>query len=218
MAGDKAEEGSSQEPSPEVPCPLGPSLQKYWNRLSPKEREMQLDAEALYSLVVQEVGMEVARLTPGEHVVDAFCGAGGNAIAFARAGKRVTAIELDEKRLDMARFNADLFGVSKLITFIHGDSLKYLNDIEAPTLYFAPPWGGPEYSKLEHFTLGCFSPDGNEILTRGFSSKRNVVMQVPRNFDLNELKNFGRNFFTHYDRLASTGEHLSYTLFFKGGV
>lgn len=57
-------------------CPLGPSLQKYWDRLSPQERRMQLDAEALYSLIIQPLALQTASITPGDQVIDALCKAG----------------------------------------------------------------------------------------------------------------------------------------------
>jgi hypothetical protein len=34
------------------PCPFGPSLQMYWNRLSPEQQMMKLTTEALYSLAM----------------------------------------------------------------------------------------------------------------------------------------------------------------------
>ena len=45
-------------------------------------------------------------------MIDAGCGAGGNAIGFARGGARVTAIEQDVQRLAMARHNAEVYGVA----------------------------------------------------------------------------------------------------------
>ena len=42
-------------------CPFGNSLQHYWDRLSPKERNMSLDEEALYSLTPQVIAAEIAK-------------------------------------------------------------------------------------------------------------------------------------------------------------
>jgi len=113
----------------DAPCPFGALLQKYCDRLSEQERRMKLDAQALYALVIQEMALHTAAVTPGDEIVDAFCGAGGSAIGFARAGKRVTAIELNGERLEMARHNAALFGVADRITFIHGDSLQLVSTL-----------------------------------------------------------------------------------------
>lgn len=128
-------------------CPFGEGLQRYWDRLSPREREMSLDEEALYSLAPQEVGLEIAAEIPGRSVIDAFCGAGGLAIALARKGKRVIAIDLDPARLEMARRNADLFGIEKQIEFVAGDASSRLPTMSADAVLLDPPWGGPDYWK-----------------------------------------------------------------------
>lgn len=190
-------------------APFGPSLQRYWDRLSVAERGMRLDAEALYSLVVQPVALETAARTPGTHVLDAFCGAGGSAIGFARAGKRVTAIEIDPARLAMARENASLFGVADRIDFLEGDALALIPSIPADSIFLAPPWGGPAYTRHERFTLACFTPDGNEILTVAMRTRSTIVMQLPRTFDLGELDRFGRALTIFEDRLGD--ELLSLT-------
>ena len=150
--------------TPQSDCPFGPAMEKYWARLSPEEKCMRLDKEALYSLVVQPVALRTAAITPGQHVVDAFCGAGGSAIGFALAGKSVTAIEMNPERLEMARYNANLFGVSDRITFIEGDSLEILPTLDLSTVFLAPPWGGPEYTQRQLFTLDAFSPNGHGLL------------------------------------------------------
>lgn len=170
---------------------------------------MNLDVEALYSLVIQASALRTANITPGEHIVDAFCGAGGSAIGFARAGKSVTAIELNPTRLEMARRNAALFGVSDRITFIGGDSLELLPKLEGDTFFLAPPWGGPEYTKRPLFTLECFSPDGNQLMNIALRCRKHVCMQLPRNFDFNEFKRFEIGVSISEDRI--NGELLSYT-------
>ena len=193
----------------ESSCPFGLSMEKYWNRLSSEERQMKLDKEALYSLVIQPSALQTAKITPGDHVIDAFCGAGGSAIGFARRGKTVTAIELNQGRLAMARYNAELFGVADKITFIHGDSLDLIPRLEGDTIFLAPPWGGPEYTKRPLFTMECFSPNGDQVMSISLRCERNVVMQIPRNFDFNEFKRFGVGVSIIEDRVDD--ELLSYT-------
>ena len=196
--------------SPPTECPFGASLQKYWDRLSSLERQMHLDEEALYSLIIQEAALAVARQTPGSHVIDAFAGAGGSAIGFARSGKRVTAIELDPTRLEMARYNARLFGVADSIEFIHGDALEILPTSPGDTVFPSPPWGGPEYTRRDLFTLSCFSPPGDRILEAVLQTKKNIVMQLPKNFDFNELRCFPGAWAVTPDIIS--GKLLSYTL------
>ena len=48
------------------------------------------DAEGRWSLTPEALAMDLARRWAGKRVIDATCGVGGNAIAFARAGCEVT--------------------------------------------------------------------------------------------------------------------------------
>jgi SAM-dependent methyltransferase len=101
-----------------------------------------LDAEARRSLTPEALALELAQRAAGAHVLDVTCGAGGNAIAFARAGCRVTAVELDRARLAMARWNARVYGVEDQIQFIEGDARHVAASAGADLLFIDPPWGG----------------------------------------------------------------------------
>lgn len=87
---------------------------------------------------------------PGKGIlIDAFAGAGGNAIAFARSGKwnRVYGIEKDPKVLACAKHNAAVYGVEDKISWFEGDCFeiiqKELADVgEFSVIFASPPWGG----------------------------------------------------------------------------
>lgn len=91
-----------------------------------------------------------AAAPPGRSVlVDAFAGAGGNSIAFAKSGKwkRVYAIEKDPVVLQCAKHNASIYGVGNKITWFEGDCFEILrNQLKelAPfsIIFASPPWGG----------------------------------------------------------------------------
>lgn len=85
-----------------------------------------VDDGARIGLTPEDLALSLGRLADGRHVVDACCGAGGNAIGFARAGCSVTAIELDAGRLAMAKHNASLYGVSEHIEWICDDARNAL--------------------------------------------------------------------------------------------
>jgi trimethylguanosine synthase len=171
--------------------PFGPGLQKYWDRryeyFSLWDRGIQTDAEGLYSVIPEVVGDAQAKHIQGTHVIDGFAGIGGSAIAFARAGKRVTAIEKDRSRIAMAKHNAQIYGVGDAITFIQGDFFNVAARIEADTINLDPPWGGPEYKELGKFLLEHFSPDGNELLRFSLGRVNEIVLRVPTIFDTSEL-------------------------------
>jgi trimethylguanosine synthase len=100
---------------------------------------MQMDVPGLYSITVRELALQIALTLNGDSVFDAFCGVGGNAIAFALAGKRVIACELDEGRLEMAKANTALAGVSDRITFVHGDALSHLGRNPCDAIFLDHP-------------------------------------------------------------------------------
>jgi trimethylguanosine synthase len=105
-----------------------------------------LDAEGRWSLTPEVLALAVGRraaraLGPGATVLDAGCGAGGNAIGFARAGLRVVAVEQDAARLEMARHNAAIHGVTERIRFVRGDALATLARTDAALTFVDPPWG-----------------------------------------------------------------------------
>jgi len=104
-------------------------------------RGTRLDEEGRRSLTPEALALELGRRARGLRVVDACAGAGGNAIGFARAGCTVTAIELDARRLALARHNARLYGVQDRIRFVHGDAREVLASVAAELLFVDPPWG-----------------------------------------------------------------------------
>lgn len=69
-------------------------------------------------------------------IVDAFAGVGGNAIQFAMTCDRVIAVELCQHRLELARHNAQVYGVAHKIDFICGDFLKVAATLEVLTHCF----------------------------------------------------------------------------------
>jgi hypothetical protein len=100
-----------------------------------------LDAATRKSLTPEALALALGRRAGRVHVLDAACGAGGNAIGFARAGCRVTAVELDPARLAMARTNARVYRVADRIRFVAGDARALAGELAADLLFVDPPWG-----------------------------------------------------------------------------
>ena len=61
-------------------------------------------------------------------------------------------------------------------------------------VFIDPPWGGPDYSNLEKFTLSHFAPNGKEVLDVAFKNFEKVVLRIPKNFDEQELVQFGKEY------------------------
>ena len=98
------------------------------------------DAEGRWSLTPEALAVKIAEEWRGATVIDATCGAGGNAIAFARAGCSVTAIDVHRGRLDLARHNARTYQVDSQIRFLLGDARTLLSDMDADLVFVDPPW------------------------------------------------------------------------------
>ncbi len=175
-------------------CPFGSHFQHYWDRLSDVEKRMEFDEEGLFSLALEPIALDIAEKTPGDLVVDAFCGVGGMAIGFARAGKKVIAIDSDIKRLGMAERNASLFGVGGAIDFRLGDTTDILPTLKPDTVFLDPPWGGTDYNEKSKFNLSDFEPDGTTLLHLAFKVSGSIVMRLPKNFDFDELETIGREY------------------------
>lgn len=140
---------------------------------------VQLDDEARWSLTPEALALALGKRATGLSVIDAGCGAGGNAIGFARAGCNVTAIESDARRLDMARHNAALYGVERRIRFVHGDARELVPSLQADLLFVDPPWGRSyDKKRLALADLPLLAPMLEQ--RRRF---RRVWAKVPPSFD-----------------------------------
>jgi 2-polyprenyl-3-methyl-5-hydroxy-6-metoxy-1,4-benzoquinol methylase len=58
----------------------------------------------------------------GRRVLEIGCGLGTDTVNFARAGAQVTAIELSEASLELARRRAEVLGLADRVEFIHGNA------------------------------------------------------------------------------------------------
>ncbi|THW88560.1 RNA methylase family protein [Aureobasidium pullulans] len=131
-------------------------------------------------------------------IIDAFAGAGGNAIAFALSGrfKQVFAIEKDPATLACARHNAEVYGVASKIWWIEGDCFdvlkKRLKSLAKDAIVFAsPPWGGPQYSDDNIFDLSTMQPYNLKHIYDSFAAYvPDFVLFLPRSSDLNQLAKY----------------------------
>lgn len=61
----------------------------------------------------------------------------------------VIAIDIDPKKIEMAKHNATIYGVAERIEFIVGDYLALVESLKADIIFLSPPWGGPQYLKVK---------------------------------------------------------------------
>uniref|UniRef100_A0A8C6RLG9 Trimethylguanosine synthase n=1 Tax=Nannospalax galili TaxID=1026970 RepID=A0A8C6RLG9_NANGA len=173
-----------------------PELAKYWAQryrlFSRFDDGIKLDKEGWFSVTPEKIAEHIAgRVSQSfkcDIVVDAFCGVGGNTIQFALTGKRVIAIDIDPVKIDLARNNAEVYGIADKIEFVCGDFLLLAPCLKADVVFLSPPWGGPDYATAETFDIRTMmSPDGFEIFRLSQKITNNIVYFLPRNADIDQV-------------------------------
>lgn len=176
-----------------------------------------LDHVGWYSVTPELIANQIAERCRCDTIVDAFCGVGGNAIAFAQTCERVIAIDNDVTRLRLARHNATIYGVVDRIEFILGDSVQFVRTLAGrgeakqgervvDVIFLSPPWGGPSYlhgtnsspplDLIQHpeFRLSDIAPiDGSELFKLAERVTPNIAYYLPRNTNLQDISDLAAN-------------------------
>ncbi|XP_046737633.1 trimethylguanosine synthase isoform X2 [Diprion similis] len=169
------------------------TLMKYWVKryslFSKFDQGIKLDSESWFSVTPEKIAQHIAERCRCDTIIDAFCGAGGNAIQFALTCERVIAIDIDPVKIELARHNAKIYGVEKRIEFIVGDYLQLAPKLLADVVFLSPPWGGPQYIMEETFDVEkILAPLGGTALYN--TSKKiteHVAYFLPKNVDTMQL-------------------------------
>ena len=175
-----------------------------------------LDRVGWYSVTPELIANQIAERCRCDTIVDAFCGVGGNTIAFAQTCERVIAIDNDETRLRLARHNAVIYGVADRIEFLLGDFVQFAKTLVGrggarqgrvvDVIFLSPPWGGPSYlqgtnsnppsdsSQHPEFQLSDVMPiHGSELFRLAEHITPNIAYYLPRNADLQEISDLVTN-------------------------
>ncbi|XP_049935601.1 uncharacterized protein LOC116261153 isoform X2 [Nymphaea colorata] len=141
---------------------ISPLVAKYWTQrfslFSRYNEGIRLDEEGWYSVTPEAIASDQAKSCRDVLVIDCFSGVGGNAIQFAKSGCHVLAIDVDPQKVELSRHNANIYGVGDYIDFIVGDFFLLAPFLRGNVAFLSPPWGGPDYNKIETFTLGMLKP------------------------------------------------------------
>ncbi|KAJ7355653.1 S-adenosyl-L-methionine-dependent methyltransferase [Mycena albidolilacea] len=175
-----------------------------------------LDEEGWYSITPELVADRIAERCRCDTILDAFCGVGGNAIAFAKTCERVIALDISPTRLALARHNAQIYGVADRIEFVLSDYISFANAYlstrsgtsprKIDVVFLSPPWGGPSYISGDTrpsspvkpaaeqppvhptYTLASIQPvHGAELFHLSRRITRNIAYYLPRNTQLEEI-------------------------------
>ncbi|XP_012274479.1 trimethylguanosine synthase isoform X2 [Orussus abietinus] len=142
-----------------------------------------------FSVTPEKIAQHISERCKCDTVVDAFCGAGGNAIQFAFTCEKVFAIDIDPAKIELARNNARVYGVEDRIEFIVGDFFQLASKLVADVVFLSPPWGGPGYAREETFDLeSIMQPIGGmKLFNVAKQISDNVAYFLPRNVDTMQL-------------------------------
>ncbi|GJE93214.1 RNA cap guanine-N2 methyltransferase-domain-containing protein [Phanerochaete sordida] len=196
------------------PSEVPESLKKYFYQreryFSRYSEGCLLDEEGWYSVTPELIANQIAERCRCTTILDAFCGVGGNAIAFAQTCERVIALDTSPTRLALARHNAVIYGVEDRIEFILCDYLSFARSYltlphhpgrrKIDAVFLSPPWGGPEYlagsasdsppkaDQHPEFSLADIQPiHGAELFNLTRKITNNVAYFLPRNTKLDEI-------------------------------
>ena len=169
---------------------------------------IKLDEELWFSVTPESIAEHVAERCRCDVIVDAFAGAGGNAIQFAYTCERVIAIDIDPSKLECARHNASIYGVEDRIEFILGDCIDVLrslaeNGTAIDCVFLAPPWGGPGYVASEAFDVRSIqlprgahaAVDGIDLLRLARQVSSNVAYMLPKNINAAQYTSLATDMF-----------------------
>ncbi|XP_036345976.1 trimethylguanosine synthase [Rhagoletis pomonella] len=162
---------------------------KYWRKrfslFSRYDDGIRLDCESWFSVTPEKIAVHLADRLSCDLIVDAFCGCGGNSIQFARTCKHVVAIDIDPIKINMAKHNAKIYGVTDKIDFIVGDFLQIGRSgrFRSDVVFLSPPWGGPKYKTKSDYDIERFlQPAGaSQLMEIAKTFSENIVFYLPRN-------------------------------------
>ncbi|KAH0459922.1 hypothetical protein IEQ34_010585 [Dendrobium chrysotoxum] len=171
---------------------LSDSLVKYWRQryslFSRFDYGIKMDEESWFSVTPELIAKHHAvRCGPGT-IIDCFTGVGGNAIQFAMRSNHVIAIDVDPQKIEYAQQNAVIYEVSERIDFIKGDFFEIAPSLKGDVVFLSPPWGGPDYAKMQAYDMSLLRPrDGYYLFKIASRIAAKVVMFLPRNVNLSQL-------------------------------
>uniref|UniRef100_A0A182PK87 Trimethylguanosine synthase n=1 Tax=Anopheles epiroticus TaxID=199890 RepID=A0A182PK87_9DIPT len=169
------------------------SLLKYWYKrfslFSLFDSGIKLDRESWFSVTPEKVAAHTAERCRSDLIIDAFCGCGGNTIQFAFTCQKVIAIDIDPRKIEMAKHNAAVYGVADRIEFIVGDFIQLADRLQADVVFLSPPWGGPGYLKDEVYDLeqSLLPVPATQLMEAAQRVSKNIALYLPRNSNTQQL-------------------------------
>jgi 16S rRNA G966 N2-methylase RsmD len=154
-----------------------------------------IDPVGRYSISLPDKSKTIANLI-SKHIgsneitiTDAMACIGGDTLTFSHNFTKVNAIELDKTRFEYLKHNMELFECNN-IEYINDDYLRIMENLKQDVIYLDPPWGGPDYKTKKTIKIKIGENKLEDICHKIIDKKlcRLIVLKLPYNYDLTELK------------------------------
>jgi 16S rRNA G966 N2-methylase RsmD len=147
-------------------------------------------------------------------VLETCAGAGFSTISLARYARHVYSVEIDSARVEMARKNAEIAGVVKTITFLHGDIMtkKILDSIpHINGAFLHPDWADSGEHPIYRFINSTTRPPSDKLLQLILAITPNITLIQPPYINPAEFKDHPPH---ECESFIMNGKHELYALHF----
>jgi 16S rRNA G966 N2-methylase RsmD len=158
---------------------------------------LKYDIEGLWSIThpkeAEYISQKIIDIlkTTNLNILDMTAGCGGNMISFLKYFKHVTGIEINKDRYDMLKNNLNKYNYNNYsllnddcINYINNNYINNINDYDV--FFIDPPWGGPEYKKLDSIELYMSNIKIEDIINI-LPKNKLIILKMPFNavFNIN---------------------------------
>ncbi|MDP2933272.1 MAG: methyltransferase domain-containing protein [bacterium] len=169
--------------------------------------------------VAEHVVETIVGLGDFKSAVELCCCIGITCIQLAKRLSNVVGVDSNNSRIEMARKNAVLYGVSGKTKFIVGDVLdiELLKSIKADVAVLDPGWATRLMDRSSHVSdVNLTQPSLKKMfdLTSQYVTK-NIVARVPATFTRNTLKELG---YCKIENIIINNEIVFKVCYFIGGI
>lgn len=147
--------------------------------------QMFFDSLTLEMATSEKIANHIAlRFKEMKNVTDLSCGIGANAIAIAQYSK-VKAVDLNENTIQMAKYNAEAYGVDTKIDFVIGNA--HFNIDKNTDAFFLDPMRARD-GKTKTRSILNSEPRILEIIPKIFAINKNLCIKISPAFDYKEIE------------------------------
>lgn len=132
----------------------------------------------------QQVASYRAERLKCDVIVDIGCGIGIQAIEFAKKCSKVIAIEIDKRKIELAKFNAKAENVSN-IEFVCADALEALDKIKKADVVFWDP--ERPHAEAER-TLDSLKPSFSDLFDKVKKISESFAVELPPQIEREKIK------------------------------